>query len=198
MEVMKRLLGRVRLYLQITHLGGIVRRYFVMNGFDGSMTALGVVLGAWIIDVENPNIIVMTGLGASLALGVSGFFSAYIAEKAERKRYLKSLEDAMLTNLDGSLYKDATSFAPVFASLINGLSPVLMAMIPLAPFMLAMAGLPSMWMSYIASLALALTALFMLGVYLGRVAQENVLLYGVQMLAAGVVIAVIVFILGGA
>ena len=198
MEVMKRLLGRVRLYLQITHLGGIVRRYFVMNGFDGSMTALGVVLGAWIIDVENPNIIVMTGLGASLALGVSGFFSAYIAEKAERKRYLKSLEEAMLTNLDGSLYKDATSFAPVLASLINGLSPVLMAMIPLAPFMLAMAGLTSMWISYIASLALALTALFMLGVYLGRVAQENVLLYGIQMLAAGVVIAVIVFILGGA
>jgi len=64
--------------------------------------------------------------------------------------------------------------------------------------MLAMAGLTSMWMSYIASLALALTALFMLGVYLGRVAQENVLLYGIQMLAAGVVIAVIVFILGGA
>ena len=198
MEIMREFLGKVRLYLQITHIGGIVRRYFVMNGFDGSMTALGVILGAWIVGVENPNIVVMTGLGACLALGVSGFFGAYITEKAERRRHLKNLEDAILTNLEDSLHKDATTFAPAFASLINGLSPVLMAITSLSPFLLAMAGMVPIWTSYTASLALTLATLFMLGVYLGRVAQENVLLYGIQMLTAGVVIAVIVFILGGA
>jgi len=197
MEALKELLGRVKFYIQITHVGDFARRYFVMNGFDGSMTALGVILGAWIAGVENPNVIVMTGLGACLAMGVSGFFSAYITERAERRRQFKNLEEAMLTDLKDSLYKNATTFASAFASLISGLSPSLTAIIPLAPFMLAITGILSIWIAYITSFLLTLGTLFSLGVYLGRIARENVFLYGVEMLAAGMVIVILLFLLGG-
>jgi len=197
METLRGFLARIRLYMEVTHLSDIARRYFVMNGFDGSMTALGVILGAWTVGVENPRIIVMTGLGACLAMGVSGFFGAYLAEKAERKRRMKSLEESMLTDLDGSLQQDASEFAPALAALIDGLSPALTAIISLVPFMLSIPGAIPIGDSYLVSFILTFGTLFSLGIYLGRVAKERVWLYGLQMLAAGIVIAVVISALGG-
>lgn len=197
MEPFKSLLTRARLYIQVTHISDIARRYFVKNGMDGSMTVLGIVLGAWTANVEEPNIVVMAGLGACLAMGISGLFGAYITEKAERKRQLKTLEQSMLSDLEDSLHQDASEFVPAFAAIVDGLSPALTAVISLIPFMLSIAGLLPIWDSYLISLVLTFITLFALGLYLGQVARERMWLYGLQMLAAGVVIAVIVFLLGG-
>jgi len=197
MEPFKSLLTRARLYIQVTHISDIARRYFVKNGMDGSMTVLGIVLGAWTANVEEPNIVVMAGLGACLAMGISGLFGAYITEKAERKRQLKTLEQSMLSDLEDSLHQDASEFVPAFAAVVDGLSPALTAVISLIPFMLSIAGLLPIWDSYLISLVLTFITLFALGLYLGQVARERMWLYGLQMLAAGVIIAIIVFFLGG-
>jgi predicted membrane protein (TIGR00267 family) len=50
--------------------------------------------------------------------------------------------------------------------------------------------------AYIASLAVTLVTLFMLGIYLGRIAKENALLYGIQTLIAGVATVAIALLLG--
>jgi predicted membrane protein (TIGR00267 family) len=196
MEKLSNLLIKIRLYVQVTHLSDIARRYFVMNGFDGSMTALGVILGAWTVGVENPNIIIMTGLGACMAMGVSGFFGAYLAEKAERTKRLKTLEESMLSDLDGSLQQDAHEFAPALTALIDGLSPALTAVVSLVPFTFSIAGILHVGDAYVVSLVLTCLTLFGLGLYLGRIAEEKKLLYGLQMLVAGLVITVLVFLLG--
>ena len=91
-------------------MGPIARRYFVKNGFDGSMTMLGIIVGAWIVNVTRPEIVVTAGLGACLAMGISGVSGAYMIERAERKRDLKNLESAMMTKLDDSVITDATTF----------------------------------------------------------------------------------------
>ena len=39
------LVRRAAFLLHITHTHGIVRRYFVVNGFDGALTMLGIVWG---------------------------------------------------------------------------------------------------------------------------------------------------------
>ena len=197
METFKSLLARVKLYIQVTHVSDITRRYFVKNGMDGSMTVLGVILGAWTARVEHPNIIVMAGLGACLAMGISGLFGAYITEKAERRRHLKTLEDSMLSDLEGSLQQNASEFVPALAALVDGLSPALTAVISLIPFILSMMGLLTIWDSYIVSSALTFMTLFALGLFLGQVARERMWLYGLQMLGAGIVIAIIIFMLGG-
>ncbi|MCW4020123.1 MAG: hypothetical protein NWF14_02690 [Candidatus Bathyarchaeota archaeon] len=196
METLKGFLERINLYIQVTHISDIARRYFVKNGMDGSMTTLGVILGAWTVRVEDPNIIVMAGLGACLAMGVSGLFGAYITEKAERRRYLKTLEESMLSDLEGSLQQNASEFVPALAALVDGLSPALTAVISLVPFMLSIAGLLAIWDSYIISLVLTFMTLFLLGLYLGRVAKERMWIYGLQMLAAGLIISFLVFMLG--
>ena len=91
---------RIRRYLRVTRAAGIVRRYFVMNGFDGAMTMLGITLGSWAAQVENAEIIVLAGIGACIAMGVSGFSGAYMAEKAERERHLKELEEKTNNHVD--------------------------------------------------------------------------------------------------
>ena len=197
MESLSRVIDRIRLYIEVTHISDIARRYFVKNGMDGSMTVLGIILGSWAARVENPYIIVMAGLGACLAMGVSGLFGAYITEKAERKKIIKDLEESILSDLEGSLQQNASEFVPTLAALVDGLSPTLTAMISLVPFIISMVKIISIWDSYIVSITLTFGTLFALGLYLGRIARERMWLYGLQMVAAGVVIAFVVFVLGG-
>ena len=187
---------RVRSYLQITQMTPIARRYFIKNGFDGSMTVLGIVVGSWIVGVTEPEIIVTAGLGACLAMGVSGLFGAYMTEKAERKKHLKTVEAAMLTDLRNSILSDASDFVSLYAAFIDGASPMLTAVISLIPFILTLAGTFVIWDAYIVSFILTLATLFSLGLYLGRIAKENMLLYGVQTVAAGILIVAIIFLLG--
>lgn len=196
MEPLRRYLKKIRLYIQVTHMGGIARRYFVMNGFDGSMTMLGVIVGAWIAGVMEPKIIVGAGLGGSLAMGMSGFLGAYLTEKAEQKRQLKTLEKSMLVDLNDSIQNEAASFVSVYTALIDGVSPALTAIISLIPFLLTMEGMFPIWDAYIISLVLTLATLFSLGLYLGRIAKENIWLYGAQTAIAGIITATIILLLG--
>jgi predicted membrane protein (TIGR00267 family) len=174
----------------------IARRYFIKNGFDGSMTILGIIVGSWIVGVAEPEIIVTAGLAACLAMGVSGLFGAYMTEKAERKKHLKTVEAAMLADLSNSILSDASDFVSLYAAFIDGASPVLTAVISLIPFMLALTGTFIIWDAYVVSFIVTLATLFSLGLYLGRIAKENMLLYGAQTVAAGILIVAIVILLG--
>lgn len=182
--------------MQITQMTPIARRYFIKNGFDGSMTMLGIIVGSWIVGVTKPEIIVTAGLGACLAMGVSGLFGAYMTERAERKRQLKTLEAAMLTDLSNSIINDASDFVSAYAAIVDGASPMLTAVVSLVPFVLTLAGTFVISDAYVVSIILTLATLFSLGLYLGRIAKENLLLYGVQTLAAGILIIAIIVLFG--
>lgn len=187
-------LRKVRAYLHITKASGIARRYFVMNGFDGAMTIFGIVLGSWIANVSKPEIILLAGFGASLAMGFSGFFGAFMAENAERRRHLREMENATKNKVD-PIHYEAARFITFYVALIDGLSPALTATISLTPFILVIAGLTSISNAYIISLALSLITLFLLGIYLGKVAKENGWLYGIAMLTVGALTAIIVLLI---
>jgi hypothetical protein len=58
-----------------------------------------------------------------------------MAEKAERERHLKDMEEATKNRVD-PIHYDAARFVVIYVALINGLSPALTATISLAPFIL--------------------------------------------------------------
>jgi len=59
-------------YSEISGVGDISRRYFVMNAFDGALTMLGVVIGAAVSGyLENSTIIISAGIAGSIAMGAS-------------------------------------------------------------------------------------------------------------------------------
>jgi predicted membrane protein (TIGR00267 family) len=191
---LKNLIRKVRVYLHITKASGIARRYFVMNGFDGAMTIFGIVLGSWMAGVTKPQVVLLAGFGACLAMGVSGFFGAFMAEKAERERHLKDMEEATKNQVD-PIHYDAARFVVYYVALIDGLSPALTATISLTPFILAAIKIISISNAYFASLALSMASLFLLGIYLGKIAKENGWLYGVAMIAVGALTALAIFLI---
>ena len=193
-KLLRKFSEKIRVYLHITKASGIARRYFVMNGFDGAMTVFGIVLGSWIAKVSKPEIIVLAGLGASLAMGLSGFFGAYMAERAERERHLKEMEEATNDKVD-AIHYEAARFITFYVALIDGLSPALTAIISLIPFFLVLVRLMPIGNAYVISLALSLVTLFLLGIYLGKVAKENGWFYGMAMLLVGALTALIVFLI---
>jgi predicted membrane protein (TIGR00267 family) len=117
-----------------------------------------------------------------------------MAEKAERERHLKDMEEATRNRVD-PIHYEAARFVVIYVALIDGLSPALTATIALAPFILAAMKIISISSAYFISVPLSLAVLFLLGIYLGKVAKENGWLYGMAMVAVGALTALIIFII---
>ena len=66
--------------------GGNAKCYFVLNSFDGILTALGIISGNFLAGVTDPRILIVAGLGASIVMGVSGGFGAYLTENALKNK----------------------------------------------------------------------------------------------------------------
>jgi len=185
-------LRKFKSYLRVTGADSISRRYFVMNSFDGAMTMLGVIVGAWASGSVNPRVIIGIGLGASLAMGVSGFSGAYMAERAERKRRLSRLKRAMLTDLGKTMHGKASRFASFWTAIVDAVSPFMAAVISMLPFFLASANLIPAGTAAVVSVVFIMGMIFGLGMFLGRISKESMLLSGARTLAAGILTALII------
>ncbi|MFX1510468.1 MAG: hypothetical protein ACFFBR_09205 [Promethearchaeota archaeon] len=181
---------------RISNVGPIARRYFAMNAFDGTLTMLGIILASHFAFHFDAGAIVSAGIGACLAMMFSGLAGTYLAEKAERERELREMEQAMLRRLDQTLFKRATRFAIIISSVVDGFAPFMAGLLLLAPFFVVVFN-PTFWFyAVIISVATGFVLLFLLGVFLGRVSEQNQWLYGLQTLAAGLGTAIAIIILG--
>ena len=183
--------------LRITRSQGILRRYFVVNGFDGALTLLGLIIGFLVSGTTDLTVVINVCLGATIALGISGVSSAYASEAAERLRSLKHLEQAMITDLQDSAHGRAARWVPVLIALVNGSAPLAISLMILTPLWLAQAGistgLPPLW----AAVAVAFALIFLLGVFLGRIAGVSGLRSGLRTLLLALSTAGIIYLLAG-
>jgi len=189
------LTSRVKRYVKLSGVEEVARRYFVMNLFDGCMTMLGVVLGSYAAGVQDPWTVVKVGLGVGVAMAVSGFSGAYMAERAERTRELKMLERALFSDLDDTAIGRASSLAAILAALVNGASPLVAILIAAAPFMAALLGVVEVGLAVALSTALIILTLFILGAYMGRISEESVLISGAKALLIGGVTAALLLMI---
>ncbi len=190
---MRRRIERFQEYLEVSRAHEIARRLFVMNAFDGTLTIMGVVIGAHFSGVTEPRIVIVAGIGGSVAMGISGISGAYLAERAERKRDLKKLEMAMLQRLDGTQFARASEFASFVIAFVDGISPAISASILVIPYLFV--PMIRMDTAFYISLFLGLSELFTLGIFLARISDEKPLFSGIQMIIIGVITIVIVSLL---
>ena len=181
-------------YRRLVDVDEIGRRAFANNAFDGILTMIGVLMGSLVSGIREPRVVLSTGLATCMAMGISGAWGAYMAESAERKHSLQELEHAMLRDLSDSKQARAARFATIAVASIDGLSPLVAGMITMLPFII-----PGMFSdiihNYVASLAMGFAGLFALGVFLARVAKDNILSSGLRMVLAGVVCVGLGFLL---
>lgn len=189
------LINQLALLIKITRSYRIARRYFVVNGFDGALTILGLLMGFYVSNQIDLPVIISVCLGASIALCMSGITSAYISEAAEKQRELKNLEEAMLKNLENSAYGQAARIIPIVIAIINGLTPLLISLVIMSPLVLAhwQPGLIHQPLEIATILAFAV--IFLLGVFLGRISGHFWLWSGIKALIVAVVTALIIYFL---
>jgi len=191
------LFSQVKFLLRITRTHDIVRRYFVVNGFDGALTMLGLIIGFMVSPATEISVVINACLGAAIALAVSGVSSAYISESAERRRALDKLEEAMIHDLQDSAHGEAARGVPLLVALVNGSAPFVISLLILTPLFLFNAGVSFFVSPLYASIIIALFLIFLLGVYLGRIAGISWLRSGIQTLLVALLTVMFIYLFTG-
>jgi predicted membrane protein (TIGR00267 family) len=183
--------------IKLAKSDGIIRRYFVVNGFDGALTMLGLMIGFAFSRSADLSVLINVCLGAAVALGMSGLTSAYISETAERQRSLSKLEDAMVCDLGESDHAKAAKYTPILVALVNGSAPLLICLFILMPLWLADAGIWLPMEPLYCAMFMALVMVFLLGVFLGRIAGTWWLRSGIETMILAVITATLIYLITG-
>lgn len=187
-------LEEINTYMKVTGATKIIRRYFAMNAFDGAMTSLGVIIGAYLSNLSDSRSIIGVIITSGIAMMVSGFSGTYMTESAERNHSLNELEDAMLVDLEDTVYGRAGRFVSIFAAFVDGLAPILASIPSLIPFFLS-PSMISLQTAFVLAALASLVTLFLLGVYLGKISGENLFYSGAKMVLSGLMVALIALLL---
>jgi predicted membrane protein (TIGR00267 family) len=186
-----RLLGREQ-------VRSLARRYFVSNGFDGTLTCIGVIVGSVVGGVPDGATVVAVGLGAAVGLTTSAVWSVWEIERAETQATIRRVERAMLTDLDDTQVQRDQRGARLLHALASGAGPLVGVLVPLSPFVLTLGGGPlTLWQATAAGVALGVGVLGTLGAYMGAVSEQRWYVSAARMGAAGVVVALINLALPG-
>ena len=184
-------LRRLRAHMRAERVDEIARRYLIMNAFDGALSILSVIASAYFVGATDPRIIVAIGLANCMAMGISGFTGTFMTERAERMRRLRELESVMLTDLSESDFNKVSLVAPIYVAFIDGIAPVMAALVSLAPLITAILLPIDAVLAIQMALAFNLATLFVLGAFLGRVSRTNVAISGLKMVVIGLITALI-------
>ena len=181
---------------ELTKSGAIARRYFVIGAFDGALTILGVILGAYVAEASmDPAIaeqlIVGAGVAGAVALAVSSAVGAYEAERVEHVLSHKHLEKAMLCAVEGTR-KEAIGVSIFVSALAHGVAPLVAAFVPLIPFFFM-----PLDEAVVVGTIITLAFLFALGAYLGSLIKEMIVYTGLRFVIAGLATSVVLILIGG-
>ena len=173
----------------------IARRYFIMNSFDGALTILGIVIAVYVSGKHESGLIIISSLGAAVAMAISGIWGAYSIERAERLRVLKELERHLMADLEETEVEKKVNSTTILVALVDGLSPMLATLLIISPFIASQLGLIGAESAFYYSIAIVVIILFLLGALVGHVAKEDRVKSGAKMILAGIAVAVVVFLL---
>ena len=193
---LKNSVKKLKSQFELTKSGAIARRYFVIGAFDGALTILGVILGAYVAKVTvDPvlaeQLIVGAGVAGAVALAVSSAVGAYEAERVEHVLSHKHLEKAMLCAVEGTR-KEAIGVSIFVSALAHGVAPLVAAFVPLIPFFFM-----PLDEAVVTGTIITLAFLFALGAYLGSLFKEMIVYTGLRFVIAGLATSIVLILIGG-
>lgn len=174
----------------------ISRRYFVSNGFDGTLTSTGIAVGSYLSGVPEGATVVAVGVGGAVGLSTSGVWSVWEIERAEKRIERQKVERAMLTDLEDTRVTDQNRRDRLRHAAMSGTGPLLGILVPIAPYAFAPLAI-SMFQATVAAVLLGVFLLFIFGAYMGSISGQSWLVAGARMGLAGFVVALINILLPG-
>ncbi|ARS89740.1 VIT1/CCC1 transporter family protein [Natrarchaeobaculum aegyptiacum] len=189
-------LDRLRRVLEKEDVRSISRRYFIANGFDGTLTSIGVVVGAYLSGIDNGLTAITIGLGAAIGLGTSGVWSVWEIERAQALAERERIERAMLTELEDTRVEREHRAAQIVHAVASATGPILAILVTLAP--LALEGVVlTMGQAVVGSILVGIAILATFGIYLASISRQRWYVAAARMGLAGVVVAVLNLFLPG-
>jgi len=176
-------------------VGSVARRFFINTLFDSTFMLLGIIVGIAFSSGSNLNVIIVTMLTSSLALGISTGVSVYEAESLEQERKILDLEKALFQDLSGTKIEKESKSIVILTALLNLCTPLLSCTIIIFPFTLVFLQILNMDLAPWLSAILALAMLFCAGVYLGKFGGKNPWIKGLRMVGFGLIAFIIGFFL---
>ncbi|MFP4169866.1 MAG: VIT1/CCC1 transporter family protein [Methanomassiliicoccales archaeon] len=179
------------------------KRYLIRGFIDGVLSSLGVVIGASTAigatiasgdGTAASSIIIAAGIGGGVANALSNLLGASVGEKLVKEIEIDELERAMLRgggDLRGTLVDKKLNEELRSCALYDGLATFGGSIIPVTPFIIGSALFIPDMVSLYTSIVLSLALFFLLGVYIGRISKENLIISGLKVTAFGVVTVVI-------
>jgi len=174
----------------------ISRRYFISNGFDGTLTCIGIIVGSFLANDQSAMRIVRVVAGGTVGLAASGVWSVWEIERAEKLAELKRVEEKMLTDLEGTKLHDQKGAARKINATMSGLGPTIGMLLPITPYFLVGVALTMLWATVL-GVAIGVGILFAFGAYMGGISEQNWVIAGVRTGAVGIVVGAINIVLPG-
>ena len=163
----------------------------MIGTFDGALTILGIILGAYVVGALSRELVLAAGIAAGIALAVSSAVGAYEVERIESALKHRELERAMLSTVEGS-WKEVMKFSAFATAIVHGIAPLIAAFVPIIPFFFF-----DPEEAMILAIVTTLVFLFAVGAYLGSLIREMVIYTGLRFVVAGLATAIILLLLGG-
>ena len=171
------------------------RRYFVINAFEGALTVWGIILGIHLLGSGEVSQIVSGGVGAVLAMAVSGVSSAYIAESAEQERRIRELEEALLMKIEGTEIKKAHRRSVIMSAIVNSTASSLTGLVVLSPYLASISNIINSDQAFIYSTIILFTILFIVGVFLGKISGQKLVLSGLKTIGIACIVIFVLYLL---
>jgi VIT1/CCC1 family predicted Fe2+/Mn2+ transporter len=103
----------------------------------------------------------------------------------------------MITDLSQSSHAHAARIVPIVIALVNGLAPLFISLLILLPLWLYKSGVVLPMSPLIISVFIAMTVIFLLGVFLSRVSGMSWWRSGIRTLMVGILTAALIFVFVG-
>ena len=160
--------------------------HFVRGIIDGSLSTLGVVIGA---SSGSSSLIIAAGMGGAIANGVSNMLGAFSSE--EYKSYIKisEIEKAMVTvDLDETIVMQNVRKRTIKAGLLDGVATMVGGCVPVIPYIFA-----NNFVTLLLSISLVMMILFVLGMVIGKMSERQLLISGLKLVIFGAITAIVVY-----
>ncbi|MFA5303906.1 MAG: hypothetical protein WC393_05245 [Candidatus Nanoarchaeia archaeon] len=163
----------------------IVRRYFVMNTFDGVLSGIGILIALLISRIYETRIIIISCMGSGIAMAISGIWGAYLIERAERKhKLIKNNLEKNKQLINENIKKS------IIVGLVDGISPLLAILFLISPFFLT-----DVMTAYAISFIISAIIIAFLGVFIAKIGKQKILISIAKLLLAAVTVTVIIYLM---
>ncbi|MFH1821680.1 MAG: VIT1/CCC1 transporter family protein [Methanobacteriota archaeon] len=168
-----------------------MRKHFIRGMVDGSLSTLGIVIGASAAILP---IILAAALGGMMANSISNALSAFSSERVFQFSELRKTERSMVRkSLKGSVPEHKKRRATAKASLADGSATIVGGLIPILPYLLV----PIATAMFI-STGLVIATIFVIGMYIGKLSKENILFSALKMAVFGIAVVIIAYLVQAA